>query len=121
MEYQTVSVRKERAAFIIQMHRPSRRNAISEQMMDDIITACSTVANDNDVAAIILTGGAEYFSAGADLNEAFKVQTAQEGRSYFSHWHHLNTALEESPKPVLAAIEGFCMQNGRALCRDQWC
>src|SRR5690606_519903 len=91
------------------------RNAVSEQMMDDIIMACAAVADDRDVAAIILTGGSEYFSAGADLNEAFEVKTAQEGGKYFSHWHRLNSALEESPKPVLAAIEGYCMTGGLEL------
>ncbi len=115
MTYQTLLTRTERAAFVIQLNRPDRRNAVSEQMMDEIIAACDEAASMKNVAAIVITGTADYFSAGADLNEAFRVKTAQEGRRYFSHWHRLNQTLEESPKPVIAAIEGFCMTGGLEL------
>jgi enoyl-CoA hydratase/carnithine racemase len=115
MTYETIATRVERAAFVIQLNRPDRRNAVSEQMMDDIMKACADAAGRTEVSAIVLTGGQEYFSAGADLNEAFKIKSAQEGRRYFSHWHRLNDMLEQSPKPVLAAIEGFCMTGGLEL------
>lgn len=84
-------------------------------MMDDIVATCQEVESRKDVSAIILTGGNSYFSAGADLNEAFKVSSAQEGRRYFCHWHRLNDTLEQSSKPVIAAIEGFCMTGGLEL------
>ena len=115
MSYQTIKTRSEGPAFIIELNRLDRRNAVSEQMMDDIVAACNAVESRKDVSAIILTGGKDYFSAGADLNEAFKVNSAQEGRRYFSHWHRLNDALEQSSKPVIAAIEGFCMTGGLEL------
>lgn len=115
MNYQTIKTRTEGPAFIIELNRLDRRNAVSEQMMDDIVGACSEVESRKDVSAIVITGGKDYFSAGADLNEAFKVNSAQEGRRYFSHWHRLNDALEQSSKPVIAAIEGFCMTGGLEL------
>lgn len=115
MSYQTIRTRSEGPALIIELHRPERRNAVSEQMMDEIISVCHEVEDRTDIAAIILSGGNDYFSAGADLNEAFKVSSAQEGRRYFSHWHRLNDALEQSSKPVIAAIEGFCMTGGLEL------
>lgn len=115
MSYETILTRIERAAFIIQLNRPDRRNAVSELMMDELVAACDEAAGMKDVAAIVITGSEAYFSAGADLNEAFEVKSPQEGRRYFSHWHRLNQALEESPKPVLAAIEGFCMTGGLEL------
>ncbi|MGC4395685.1 enoyl-CoA hydratase/isomerase family protein [Hydrogenophaga crocea] len=115
MSYQTISTRKEGPAFVIELNRPERRNAVSEQMMDDIMAAFLEVEARKDVSAIVISGGKDYFSAGADLNEAFQVKTAQEGRRYFSHWHRLNDALEQSSKPVIAAIEGFCMTGGLEL------
>lgn len=115
MSYETIKTRSEGPAFIIEMNRPERRNAVSEKMMDEIIFATQEVETRKDISTIILTGGNTYFSAGADLNEAFKVSSAQEGRRYFSHWHRLNEALEQSSKPVIAAIEGFCMTGGLEL------
>ncbi|WP_207001277.1 enoyl-CoA hydratase/isomerase family protein [Trinickia mobilis] len=115
MSFETITTQIQRSAFVIQLNRPTRRNAVSEQMMDDIVGACGEAAENKDVSAIVLTGGSEYFSAGADLTEAFQVSTALQGRRYFGHWHRLNDALEQSPKPVIAAIEGFCMTGGLEL------
>lgn len=115
MPYETIQTRIEGAAFIIQMNRPEKRNAISEQLMDEVMQACDEAAARKDVAAVVITGNDSYFSAGADLNEAFQVSSAQEGRRYFSHWHKLNDALEQCTKPVIAAIEGFCMTGGLEL------
>ena len=115
MNYTTIHTRQDGPAFVIELKRPDRRNAVSEQMMDDIMAACHEAADRKDVSAIVITGNDSYFSAGADLNEAFQVKTAQDGRRYFSHWHRLNDTLEQSPKPVIAAIEGFCMTGGLEL------
>ncbi len=115
MSYQTIKTRQEGPALIIELNRPERRNAISEQMMDEIISVCHDMEDRKDVSALILSGGDKYFSAGADLTEAFQVSSAQQGRRYFSHWHRLNDTLEQSSKPVIAAIEGFCMTGGLEL------
>ncbi|ALP68581.1 enoyl-CoA hydratase/isomerase family protein [Paraburkholderia caribensis] len=115
MAYETIRTVVKGAAYVVQLNRPEKRNAVSELMMDEIMSACNEAADKPNVAAIVLTGGNEYFSAGADLNEAFEVKTATDGRRYFGHWHRLNDALEQSAKPVIAAIEGFCMTGGLEL------
>ena len=115
MLYETIQTELREAAFVIRLHRPSRRNAVSEQMMDEIVAACVEAADTQSAAAIVIAGADDYFSAGADLNEAFQVKSATDGRRYFSHWHRLNDALEQAPKPVIAAIEGFCMTGGLEL------
>jgi enoyl-CoA hydratase/carnithine racemase len=112
MSQHTITVRQQGAACIITLDRPARRNAISLQMMDDIIAAAHAAEGDADVRALIVTGGAEYFSAGADLNEATAVKDAAAGRQYFGRLHRLNDTLETLAKPVIAAIEGFCMTGG---------
>jgi enoyl-CoA hydratase/carnithine racemase len=113
--YETISVKREGAALLFTLNRPDRRNAVSLKMMAEIIKAVSDAEDDADSRAIILYGGPDYFSAGADLTEAVKVKTATDGTRYFKHWHALNSALEHSSKPVIAAIEGFCMTGGLEL------
>lgn len=115
MNYTTINTREDGPALVIELNRPERRNAVSEQMMEDIMAACHQAEDNKAVSAIVISGGPAYFSAGADLNEAFQVKSAQEGRRYFSHWHRLNDTLEQSSKPVIAAIEGFCMTGGLEL------
>jgi enoyl-CoA hydratase/carnithine racemase len=113
--YETISVERDGPALVLRLNRPERRNAVSLGMMADIIAATRAAEDDREARAIIITGGQEYFSAGADLTEAVKVKTAVDGTRYFARWHELNTALETSSKPVIAAIEGFCMTGGLEL------
>jgi len=115
MAYATVQIATDDAARIITFDRPDKRNAVSVQMMREIAAAAREAEADPAIAAVILHGGAAYFSAGADLNEALAVKTAKQALAYFPEWHRLNAALEALKKPVIAAIEGFCLTGGLEL------
>jgi enoyl-CoA hydratase/carnithine racemase len=112
MSYETIVTARDGAALVITLNRPQRRNAVSIPMMDEIMSAARLADSDSSVRAIIITGGNEYFSAGADLNDAIAVKSAAQGLEYFQRWHRLTTALEALSKPVIAAIEGFCVTGG---------
>lgn len=112
MSYETIVTEQDGAALVITLNRPQRRNAVSIQMMDEIMSAARLADGDSSVRAMIITGGDEYFSAGADLNDAIGVKSATQGLEYFQRWHRLTTALEALSKPVIAAIEGFCVTGG---------
>lgn len=113
--YETILLSKGEAATVIKLNRPDKRNAISIKMMDEVIDALIESDRDSDIRAVVLTGGESYFAAGADLNEALQVKTAEQGMSYFRRWHRLNKTIEELGKPVIAAIEGFCITGGLEL------
>ena len=112
MPYETILTEQDGAAFIITLDRPQRRNAFSVQLMHDVAHACRAAEADRSIRGVIVTGGREYFSAGADLNEAMQIKRAREGVTYMKHWEALNDTIEKLEKPVLAAIEGFCMTGG---------
>lgn len=115
MTYRTISTEQDGASLVITFRRPERRNAISTVSMDEIIAAASAADADPSVRAVILTGGTEYFSAGADLNDALAIASPAEAVAYFKRWHRLCDALEVLGKPVIAAIEGFCLTGGCEL------
>lgn len=115
MSYTTISLTIDQSVAIITLKRSERRNAINLQMMDEIIDACARVETDADARALIVTGGLDIFSAGADLTEALAVKTLADGRKFFGSLHRLNNALETLSKPVIAAIEGACMTGGCEL------
>ena len=112
---QDIVVERSGPACLIRLNRPGKRNAISTAMMDAIAAAAQEADRDPEVRSVILTGDSECFSAGADLNEALAVGTEAEGRRYFGHWHRLLTALAATGKPVVAAVEGFCLTGGLEL------
>src|SRR3984957_11613116 len=110
--YNTLHVEKSGPACVITLNRHKVRNAISVELMEELIDVMAALDSDADVRGVIITGGNEYFAAGADLNEALQVKTAEQGMDYFRRWHRVCDALEMSKKPVIAAIEGFCMTGG---------
>jgi len=114
MSYATLKAAREGAAFVITLERPERRNALSRQAVAEIIDAARRGEADAGARAVIVTGGLQYFSAGADLTEAIAVQP-DAAADYFRGFHRLAETLETLQKPVLAAIEGFCFTGGLEL------
>ena len=112
MTYKTIQTAIDGAAYVITLNRPNRRNAFSKQMMREVADACREAEADASVRAVIVTGGTQYFSAGADLNEAMEIKSTRDGVNYMKHWEHVNDTIERLEKPVIAAIEGFCMTGG---------
>ncbi|MPZ45603.1 MAG: hypothetical protein GEV05_19870 [Betaproteobacteria bacterium] len=115
MTYRTITAAQDGPACVITLNRPAKRNAISLEMMRELISALKAADVDACARGVIITGGEKFFSAGADLNEALKVQAPTQGMVYFNSWHSLNATIEELGKPVIAAIEGFCITGGLEL------
>jgi enoyl-CoA hydratase/carnithine racemase len=116
MNFSFVDVERDGAALTIKFKRPEKRNAISKAVMDDFIAAVESVDDDPDIFGIIIAGHPNFFSAGADLNEALVEQsTPALGVKYMAKWRKFNSTLENSSKPVIAAVEGFCMTGGFEL------
>jgi enoyl-CoA hydratase/carnithine racemase len=115
MATETIVVSRSEAAAVILLNRPDRRNAISLQMISEIVAALDEAERDPHVRTVILTGGTERFSAGADLNEALEVRSVPAALDFLGNLHRLNNRIEILDKPVIAAIEGFCMTGGLEL------
>lgn len=97
--------------------RPERRNALSIAMWDAIPTLVDAANADERVKVILLHGGGSgTFAAGADISEFGEVYGTEAAarRSGQIIAAALN-ALENSPKPVIAAIEGACVGGGVSL------
>jgi enoyl-CoA hydratase/carnithine racemase len=112
MGYDTIQTERDGAALVVTFDRPARRNAISIACMAEIAEVLNQAAADRAVRAVIFTGGTEYFSAGADLNDAQAIDGTKAGVDYFNRWHRLTGLMENHEKPIIAAIEGFCMTGG---------
>jgi enoyl-CoA hydratase/carnithine racemase len=93
---------------------PARRNAINGEMWRAIPTAMAQFDVDSAIRCIVLRGeGTTAFAAGADISE-FEKRRASEGatREYEGAVEAAQNALEQSAKPVLALIHGFCIGGG---------
>jgi len=98
---------------IITLNRPEVRNAINPAMREDLSRCFLELEADTDVRAILITGGPKVFAAGADI-AAMVEKTAVEQFSRASLWD-LTFRMEQSRKPIIAAIAGFCLGGGCEL------
>ena len=112
MSYTDIQVEKRDSAGLIILDRPTKMNAISKKLMAEVETAITDFNDDADVSGIVITGSAKAFSTGADLSEAVEVVSVKENVAYSGLWRRMTNAIELSPKPVIAAIEGFCVTGG---------
>jgi enoyl-CoA hydratase/carnithine racemase len=112
MPFSTIAVTRHGSTAVLTFARPERRNAFNIRMMEEIVQACGDLEATPDVRALVVTGGPDCFSAGADLTEAIKVVSPDDGEQFFGRLHAMNRAVEQLDKPVIAAIEGACMTGG---------
>src|SRR4249920_3479976 len=93
---------------------PARRNAISGQMWRAIPTAMTAFDADPEVRCVVLRGeGTVAFAAGADISEFEARRSSQRSvREYDGLVDAAQHAIEDSSKPVIALIHGFCIGGG---------
>ena len=115
MSYTTIIVEKrvEEKVAIITLNRPDVRNAINPTMRTELYGAIAELEADANVRAVIVTGGDKIFAAGADI-AAMANSSAMEMFSPAALWD-VTFKIEESKKPYIAAITGFCLGGGCEL------
>lgn len=94
---------------LVRLNRPEARNALSVPLRRELAEAFTALAGDDSVRVAILTGDARAFAAGADLAEMAEMDVlGAMARPVAS----LSAPIEKFPKPLIAAIEGFCLGGG---------
>ncbi len=113
--YQTLLTEVKNLIFYISINRESKLNALNIQTLSEIKTAVLSTYDDHSVSAIIITGsGKKAFAAGADIEEFAKFNV-EEGTRMSADGHAVLRAIENCPKPVIAAINGFALGGGNEL------
>lgn len=112
MGYQDILVSREGFIGIIQLNRPKVLNALSSELMLEVVNALEELDKDQSVRSIILTGGESVFAAGADLREMAQATPVDLilGRR-FELWDR----IRKISKPIVAAVSGYCLGGGNEL------
>jgi len=116
-ENEEVLFQVENRVATITINRPERRNAMNPDVMAGLKDRFERAGADPDVSAIVLTGAGGTFCAGADLGGTFGKDKSflemHEDRRTFAG---LLAGMNKCRKPILAAIEGYCLAGGMGLC-----
>jgi 2-(1,2-epoxy-1,2-dihydrophenyl)acetyl-CoA isomerase len=118
---QTVNLHRDGGAATIELNRPEALNALNGALGDELLDAVRSVAEDDDVRAVVITGAGRAFSSGADLRDlSGREDRTPEGhidvrRVLNEHYHPIITMIRTMPKPVLAAVNGPAVGIGVSL------
>ncbi|MDD2794972.1 enoyl-CoA hydratase [Acidocella sp.] len=112
MSYETIIVEQKGRVGQITLNRPQALNALNSQLMNELVTAAEAFDRSNETGAILITGSAKAFAAGADIKEMqSKTYMKAYLSDFFSTWDRL-TALRT---PLIAAVAGFALGGGCEL------
>lgn len=113
--YPTLLTNLENGIFIITINRPEKLNALNGQVMNDLNAVMDEIYSNDLVRSAIITGsGAKAFVAGADIAE-FTGLDKQQGMALAKNGQDVFFKIENCPKPVIAAVNGFALGGGCEL------
>jgi enoyl-CoA hydratase len=115
MNFETILTNLENGIFTITINRPDKLNALNQKVFEELNLAMDEVERNADIRSVLLTGaGAKSFVAGADISE-FNSLTKQGAMELSARGQATFARLENSSKPVIAAVNGFALGGGCEL------
>ena len=112
MNFDTILFEIENGTAIITINRPDKLNALNKNVFTDLDDAMTEVMNNNEIKSAIITGaGAKAFVAGADISEFGGLNLA-EAMELSKRGQDIFFKIENSNKPVVAAVNGFVIVFG---------
>ncbi|MGB8918149.1 MAG: enoyl-CoA hydratase-related protein [Candidatus Sulfotelmatobacter sp.] len=116
MNYSTIQLAYDSRIATITLNRPDKRNAISFELIDDLLRAFKEVETSNAIV-LILTGAGKAFSSGMDLDnlKALVGRSAEQNLKDSETMVRLFRTLYEFPKVTIAAVNGAAIAGGTGL------
>jgi enoyl-CoA hydratase len=109
----TVNVIREAPIATVQLNRPEVLNALSEELMGELVAALEQLDSDDEIRCIVLTGNDKAFAAGADIKASFVEATpvTMLAQDLTTRWERVRRIR----KPIIAAVSGYCLGGGCEL------
>src|SRR5579863_5786364 len=112
----TIQIAINNAVATVTLNRPEKRNAISYELIDDLLAALDEIAN-SSALVLILTGAGKAFCSGMDLDnlKALAGRSPEQNLKDSETMARLFRSLYDFPKPTIAAVNGAAVAGGCGL------
>jgi enoyl-CoA hydratase len=115
MSYTSISVSIEENICIVTINRPDKLNALNKEVFNDLDEVMNDIINNPSIKSAIITGaGSKAFVAGADITE-FAGLSKEDAMVLAKRGQDVFFKIENSPKPIVAAVNGFALGGGCEL------
>ena len=114
--FQHLRIDVDGAVVRLTMHRPDVLNALSVELLEELVVACRWLGDQPGVRVVVLSGSGHTFSAGADLATMDRLLAGDDtARTAADAGHRAAAAIESLPAVTIAAIHGRCIGGGLVL------
>ena len=114
MSYENICFEREHDLAVVTLNRPNRRNALSLELMLELLDCLEHIGKDKELRAVILAAAGKVFSSGHDLTEMVG-KDINEYRRTFDVCCDLMTKIQSIPQPVVAEVRGIATAAGCQL------
>jgi len=114
MAYAEIQVEVDGPVVTVALNRPDKRNALSLNLMKEMVDCLSAIGRDEKAKVVVLRGNGPVFCAGHDIRE-MAAGDIQEYRTTFATCMEMMLLLHEIPQPVLARVHGIATAAGCQL------
>ena len=114
--YNTITTATDNGTCIITINRPDKMNALNKDVIAELGAAIDEVISNPDIKTALITGaGEKAFVAGADISEFTNLDAAGGADLVQRGADAVFNKIENSPKPIVAAVNGFALGGGCEL------
>ena len=107
-----ILVERDEAIAVVLLNRPKQLNALSDELMDELVTALRELDADETVRCVVLGGSERAFAAGADIGELAQASAID---FYYAQRVERWDAIRALWTPLVAAVSGYCLGGGCEL------
>lgn len=107
-----VEVERDGAVALVLLNRPEQLNALSDELMEELVSVLIELDRDQGVRAIVLGGSERAFAAGADIGELAQASAID---LYYQRRIERWDAIRGLWTPLIAAVSGYCLGGGCEL------
>jgi enoyl-CoA hydratase len=107
-----VEAERDGAVAVVLLNRPETLNALSDELMDELVSTLEALDRDESVRAIVLGGSDRAFAAGADIGELAQASAID---LYYQRRVERWDAIRGLWTPLVAAVSGYCLGGGCEL------
>ena len=113
-EYKNILVEAKDAVLLVTINRERAMNALNKETVDEMQKMFSFYWSDDSIKCVVITGAGKAFVAGADITELADLDV-RAGTETAARGQYLMKTIQNFPKPVIAAINGFALGGGCEL------
>lgn len=115
MTYQTLLRETHDGIALIRMNHAKKMNALGAELRTDLLACLESLARDEGVRVVVLTGSGKSFCAGGDLQELKVKRSVSQARTYVRQVSQIISAVRNMEKPIIGAVNGAAVGAGFSL------